>query len=66
MIGADKSKHRAIRADNMLWLRISKRRGHTKNNQQVKEYIYNWILHHPQVFQSPIANDYCYVSINGI
>ena len=31
----------------------------------VKEALCNWILHHPQVVQSPIVNDCLYVPIDG-
>ena len=49
----------------MLWYSITKQRGHTKINECVKIYIYNWILQHPQVVQYPIANDYPKLSIYG-
>ena len=29
-----------------------------KIGEHIKESLYNWIMHHPQVLQSPIAN-YC-------
>ena len=28
-----------------------------KINEQTNKYLYNWILQHPYVVQSPIAND---------
>ena len=28
-----------------------------KINDQKKKSLYNWIMHHPQVVQSPIFND---------
>ena len=34
-----------------------KRKGHLKINDQIKHNLYEWITHHPQVFQSPISND---------
>ena len=37
-----------------------------KINQQVKELLDNWILHHPQLVQSPIAIFFLRVSIDGI
>ena len=36
---------------------ISKRRGHTKINQQFKEELYKWILQHTKVVQYPTEND---------
>ena len=35
-LGADKSKHKAIRSGSILWSSIPKRQGHTKINDQVK------------------------------
>ena len=32
---------------------------------QVKKYLYNWIVQHPQVVQSPISNDCIKVCIDG-
>ena len=49
----------------MFWSSITNRKGHTKINADVKKYIYNWILQHPQIVQSPIANDCLKVSIGG-
>ena len=36
-----------------------------KISEQVKKYLYNWILQHPQVVQSPIADGFLKVSIDG-
>ena len=35
----------------------SKRKGHSKINEQIKRNLYTWITRHPQFFQSPIFND---------
>ena len=40
-------------------------KGHTKINAQVRKSLYNWILQHSQVVQSPISNDCLKVSIGG-
>ena len=64
-VGAAKSKIKAIISGNMLCSSIPKRKVHTAINKQVKKYIYNWIIQHPQVVQSPIANDCPKVSIDG-
>ena len=64
-VGAAKSKRKAIIAGSMLWSSIPKRKVHTKINEQVNKYIYNWILQHPQVVQYPIANDCLKVYIDG-
>ena len=65
-IGAAKSKRKFIKECNMLWKIVSKFRGHTKINQQVKEALQKWILHHPRVVKYQIVNDCLYVSIDGI
>ena len=41
----------------MLWYIIPKRRIHPKINQEVPKALYNWILQHPQILVSLIAND---------
>ena len=46
-VGAAKSNHKEIIVISMLWSSITKRRGHTKINERVKKYFYNWILQHP-------------------
>ena len=42
-----------------------KRKGNSKINDQIKKSIYNWIIHHPKVVQSPIFNDSLKVNIDG-
>ena len=42
-----------------------KRKGILKINNQIKKSLYNWIMHHPQVFQSPIFNYCLKVNIDG-
>ena len=37
----------------------------SKINDQIKESLYNWIIHHPQVVQSPIVNDCMKVNTDG-
>ena len=56
-VGAAKSNIKAIVSGIMLWPSITKSKGHTKINEQVNKYLYNWILQHPQVLQYPISND---------
>ena len=41
----------------MLWSSIPKKQGHTKIDDRIKNYCYNWILQHTQVVKSPITND---------
>ena len=40
------------------------KQGHSKINEKIKKSLYNWITHHPQVLQSPIANDCLKVKID--
>ena len=62
--GAVKAKRNTIK-NGMTWSNISKRRGCTEISPKVRDLPYHWILHHPQVMQSPIGNDCLYVSIHG-
>ena len=41
------------------------RKSNSKNDEQIKKSLYNWIIHHPQVVQSPIVNDFLKVKIDG-
>ena len=41
------------------------RKGDSKINEQIKKSLYNWIMHHPQVVQSPISNNCLKVKIDG-
>ena len=36
-----------------------------KINEPIKKYLYNWIIHHPYVVQSPIVKDCLKVKIDG-
>ena len=42
-----------------------KRKGHSKISKEISNSLYNCIIHHPQVLQSPIANDCLKVKIDG-
>ena len=42
---------------NSLLTKKTKRKGHSKINEQIKRNMYTWITRDPQVFQSPISND---------
>ena len=37
----------------------------SKINNHIKKFLYNWIMHHPQVFLSPIFNDGLNANIDG-
>ena len=41
------------------------REGNSKIDEQIKKYLYNCIMHHPQVVQSLIVNDFLKVKIDG-
>ena len=64
-VGATKSNLKAIKFGNKKWALKQKRKVNSKIYEQIKKYIYNWIMHHPQVVQSPIANDCLKVKIDG-
>ena len=64
-LGAANTKRESIRTGNILWSNISNQRSHTKTNQKVKEYFYNFIIHHPQVVKYQILNYCLNISICG-
>ena len=43
----------------------NKSKSKLKINHQIKKSLYNWIMHHLQVVQSPIFNDSLKVNIDG-
>ena len=49
-----KSRRKAMKVCNSLWTKKSKRKGHSKINEQIKRNLYTCITRHPQVVQSPI------------
>ena len=51
------SRCKAMKVGNILWAKKTKRKGHSKTNEQIKRNLYTWITCHPQVVQSPISND---------
>ena len=57
-VGAAKSKRKAIKYGTTTWALKKNRKVNSKTNDQIKKYLYNWIIHYPQVLQSPIFN-YC-------
>ena len=42
-----------------------KRKRNLKVDEQIKKSLYVWVMHNPQVVQSPIANDCLKVKIYG-
>ena len=45
-----KSKYKAMRAGNSLWTKKTKRKGHSKINEQIKRNLYTLITRHPSFF----------------
>ena len=55
---AAKSRRKSMKVCNSLWTKKSKRKGHSKIDEQIKHNLYTWITLHPQVVQSSVSN-YC-------
>ena len=64
-VGAAKSKLKAIEYGTTPWELKQKRKGNSKIDENIRNYIYNWIMYHPQVLQEPIVNDCMKVNIDG-
>ena len=56
--GYAKSKRKAIKSGTAPWALKKKRRVDSKFNDQIKKYLFIWIMNHPQVVKHPIV-DYC-------
>ena len=65
LVGADKSKCKAIKYGTIPWALKQKRKGNLNFNYQIKKSHYNLIMHHPQVVQSPNLKDSLKVNIDG-
>ena len=63
-VGADKSKRKAIKSGTTTWVLKPNQKGNSKINDNINKSIDNWILHHPQVVQSPILNNSLKVNID--
>ena len=57
-VGADKSKRKTIKSGTTPCALKPNLKVNSIINNNIKKYLYNWIMHHPQLFQSPIVN-YC-------
>ena len=42
-----------------------KRKFNSKIDEQIKKSLYKWIMHHPQIVQSPIVDDFLKVKLDG-
>ena len=52
-VGADKSNRKTSKPGTTPWTLKPKRKGNSKINNQINKSLYNCIMHHPQVVQSP-------------
>ena len=64
-VGAARYKRKAIIFGMKPWALKQKRKGNSKIDEQIKKFPYNWVMHHKQVLQSPIINDFLQVKIDG-
>ena len=48
-VGDAKQKRKAIKSGTTPWALKPKRKENSQINDQIKKYLYNWIMHHPQV-----------------
>ena len=58
-------QRKEIRKGTYLWTTIQKQKGYTKTKEILKQDLYDCILKHPQVVQSPIENDSVKKYFNG-
>ena len=49
----------------MPWEFKPKRKVNPRINDHINKSLYNWIINHPKVFQSPTVNDCMKVNIDG-
>ena len=63
--GAAKYKRKEIKYGTTPWSLKQKRKWNSKINDQINKSLYNWIMNHPQVVQSPIFHDCLKVKIDG-
>ena len=64
-LGVTKTKCKGIRKETYLCYIILKRKGYTIINAIVQQSLYDWIINHRKVVQSPILNDIIKVFIDG-
>ena len=64
-VRASKSKSKEIKARTTPWALKSNRKLNSKTNDQIKKYLYNWIMHHQQVVHSPIFNNFMKLNVDG-
>ena len=54
---AAKSRRKAMKVGDILWTKKTKRKGHSKINEQIKRNVYTLITSNTLVVKSPISND---------
>ena len=64
-VGSAKSRRKEIKYVNRPYALKQNQKERSKISEQIKKYLYNCIMHHPQVVQSPIANDCLKVKIDS-
>ena len=64
-VGAAKYKRKAIKYENITLSLKQKQKSHSKIIEEIRKSLYNWIIHYPQVVQSPIEHDCLKVKIGG-
>ena len=64
-VRAAKSKSKEIKSGTIPWSLNPKQKVNSMIIDQIKNYLYNWIMHNPQVLQSLIFNDFMKVNIDG-
>ena len=56
-VRASKSKRKSVKFGNTPRTLKQKQKQNSKIDEDIKKSLYNWIMHHTQVVQSPIVND---------
>ena len=46
-----------IEEKNIVWSSVQSRKGYSKVSPALREKLYDWILKHPEIINSPISND---------
>ena len=64
-VGDAKSKGGDIKYENTPWALKQNQKGNSQIHEQIKKPLYNWIIHHPQVVQSPIVNVFLKMKMDG-
>ena len=63
-VGSEKSKRKEIKVGTTLWKMKTKRKGNSKINNWINNSLYNWIILHSHIVQSPIFNNIMKMNID--